>query len=84
MLTGCPIASIETAESGEVTGLTLADVSSVEADIYVSAMPVDVLKRLVPSRWSTMPFFTQASGPSVSGASAPGEGWWTPSGPPYE
>ena len=29
------------------------------ADEYISAMPVDIMKRLVPRAWSTMPFFRQ-------------------------
>jgi hypothetical protein len=32
---------------------------SVVADEYVSAMPVDVLKRLLPRAWSTLPYFLQ-------------------------
>ena len=28
-------------------------------DYYVSAMPIDVLKRLVPAEWSAMPYFRQ-------------------------
>lgn len=31
----------------------------VVADEYVSAMPVDIMKRFVPRAWSTMPFFRQ-------------------------
>jgi len=31
----------------------------VVADEYVSAMPVDIMKRFVPARWSTMPYFQQ-------------------------
>merc|ERR1712146_595860 len=31
----------------------------VEADEYVSAMPVDIMKRFVPEAWSTMPYFEQ-------------------------
>merc|ERR1712146_772735 len=31
----------------------------VEADEYVSAMPVDIMKRYVPEKWSTMPYFEQ-------------------------
>ena len=29
------------------------------ADEYVSALPVDVLKRVVPEAWSTLPYFRQ-------------------------
>lgn len=45
----------------QVSGLRMADGSMETADFYVSAMPVDVLKRLIPARWSTMPFFSQAN-----------------------
>ena len=31
----------------------------VTADEYVSALPVDVFKRMLPAKWSTMPFFRQ-------------------------
>lgn len=27
--------------------------------MYVSAMPVDIMKRMIPKRWSTMPYFRQ-------------------------
>merc|ERR1719221_1547301 len=37
----------------------MRDGSTVTADVYVSAMPVDVLKRYVPSAWGEMPFFRQ-------------------------
>jgi hypothetical protein len=33
--------------------------SQVEADMYVSAMPVDVFKRLCPAPWAALPFFAQ-------------------------
>ena len=59
IVTGAPISAIETDAKGAVSSLRLADGSMVEADTYVSAMPVDVLKRLVPARWSTLPFFRQ-------------------------
>jgi 15-cis-phytoene desaturase len=31
----------------------------VVADEYISAMPVDIMKRFVPEAWSTMPYFQQ-------------------------
>ncbi len=31
----------------------------VRADVYVSAMPVDVFKRLIPTAWAPLPFFAQ-------------------------
>jgi len=60
--TGKPISSINVnPEDNSVQGLTLADGSTVEADVYVSAMPVDIIKRLVPAAWSQLPYFRQLS-----------------------
>jgi len=53
------LAEIRTNSDGSVAGLALRDGTVVVADEYVSAMPVDVLKRLVPEAWSTMPYFRQ-------------------------
>eukprot|EP00535_Pseudo-nitzschia_heimii_P003175 CAMPEP_0197174442 /NCGR_PEP_ID=MMETSP1423-20130617/961_1 /TAXON_ID=476441 /ORGANISM="Pseudo-nitzschia heimii, Strain UNC1101" /LENGTH=583 /DNA_ID=CAMNT_0042623373 /DNA_START=119 /DNA_END=1873 /DNA_ORIENTATION=+ len=62
VFTGKPIASIDVnPDDNTVQYLTLADGSTVEADIYVSAMPVDVIKKLVPQTWSKMPYFRQLS-----------------------
>eukprot|EP00537_Pseudo-nitzschia_pungens_P003000 CAMPEP_0172374794 /NCGR_PEP_ID=MMETSP1060-20121228/57635_1 /TAXON_ID=37318 /ORGANISM="Pseudo-nitzschia pungens, Strain cf. cingulata" /LENGTH=586 /DNA_ID=CAMNT_0013101617 /DNA_START=217 /DNA_END=1977 /DNA_ORIENTATION=+ len=62
VLTGKPIASIEVdPDDDSVKCLTLADGSTVEADVYVSAMPVDIIKRLVPESWSSIPYFRQLS-----------------------
>ena len=59
--TGAPLAALEVdPESGEVTGLAMASGKVLSGfDYYVSAVPVDVMKRLLPSRWSTMPYFRQ-------------------------
>jgi len=66
VLLGQPVRSINTAEFAkvqgglpDVTSLTLDDGSEIEADMFVSAMPVDVLKRLMPIAWSKEPFFRQ-------------------------
>eukprot|EP00546_Thalassionema_frauenfeldii_P000233 CAMPEP_0178938260 /NCGR_PEP_ID=MMETSP0786-20121207/26229_1 /TAXON_ID=186022 /ORGANISM="Thalassionema frauenfeldii, Strain CCMP 1798" /LENGTH=589 /DNA_ID=CAMNT_0020616953 /DNA_START=78 /DNA_END=1847 /DNA_ORIENTATION=- len=56
---GKPIASIDLNDDKTVNGLSLSDGTTVTADYYVSAMPVDVLKRLIPTKWSPMPYFTQ-------------------------
>lgn len=62
VLTGMPIASIDVnPDDNTVQHLTLADGSIVEADVYVSAMPVDIIKRLVPKSWSQIPYFRQLS-----------------------
>ncbi|KAK3255580.1 hypothetical protein CYMTET_35239 [Cymbomonas tetramitiformis] len=44
---------------GSIKHLAMKDGSIIEADEYVSAMPVDVVKRVVPEEWSTMPYFRQ-------------------------
>jgi len=54
-----PLKEIMTAEDGTVSGLQMRDGSVVTADEYVSALPVDVFKRMLPAKWSTMPFFRQ-------------------------
>jgi len=62
VVTSCPISSIELNENDDsVRCLTLSDGTEITADYYVSAMPVDVLKRLIPKRWSTKPYFAQLS-----------------------
>ena len=58
--TKAPVKAIETDDAtGAVTGLRMRDGSLIEADEYVSAMPVDVFKRFTPKRWANMPFFRQ-------------------------
>jgi len=46
-------------EDGSVKHLLMRDGSVVEADEYVSAMPVDIVKRLVPEEWQNEPYFRQ-------------------------
>jgi 15-cis-phytoene desaturase len=57
--TGSPVKEIVTAEDGTVTCLRMRDGSEVTADMYVSAMPVDVIKKMIPAKWSTKPYFRQ-------------------------
>jgi uncharacterized protein with NAD-binding domain and iron-sulfur cluster len=60
VLTGEPIYSIDLNDDNSVKRLvTLDDGTQATANVYVSAMPVDVLKRLIPSNWSQMPYFCQ-------------------------
>jgi 15-cis-phytoene desaturase len=59
VLTGKPIASIDVNADNSVKSLTLADGTTATADFYVSAMPVDVVKRLIPKPWSSLPYFRQ-------------------------
>lgn len=58
-----PVKEIITSNSPKdgfaVKGLRLKSGEIIQADEYVSAMPVDVMKRMLPGDWSTMPFFQQ-------------------------
>merc|ERR1740120_247881 len=56
---GAPLDSIVLNEDGSVKHLVLRGGEILKADEYVSAVPVDILKRLLPRGWSTMPFFRQ-------------------------
>ncbi|KAJ8601442.1 hypothetical protein CTAYLR_005937 [Chrysophaeum taylorii] len=59
VLTNKALDKIVVDKDGGVQGLVMRDGETIVADEYVSAMPVDVLRRLVPREWSTMPFFKQ-------------------------
>lgn len=54
-----PIRSIVTNEDGTVDHLLLRSGEKVVADEYVSAMPVDIVKRMIPKNWQNMPYFRQ-------------------------
>lgn len=59
-----PLRRFELNADGSVAGLRLAgkdgaDGELVTADFYVSAMPVDPLKLLLPPAWKEMPYFAQ-------------------------
>merc|ERR1711990_294993 len=45
--------------SKNVKGLKLLDGTILEVDEYISAMPVDIFKKLLPESWSNMPYFAQ-------------------------
>lgn len=53
------VKEIVTNDDGSVKHLLMRSGDKIEADEYISAMPVDVMKRFVPKAWSTMPFFRQ-------------------------
>jgi len=55
----CPLDSIVTNPDGTVKHLLLRGGEVVVADEYVSAVPCDIMKRLVPQAWANMPFFRQ-------------------------
>jgi 15-cis-phytoene desaturase len=54
-----PIKEIVTNEDGSVSHLLMRSGEKVVADEYISAMPVDIFKRMTPKRWANMPFFRQ-------------------------
>jgi len=56
---GAPLESIALNEDGTVRHLVLRGGEHIVAEEYVSAVPVDIFKRLIPKEWSTMPFFRQ-------------------------
>jgi 15-cis-phytoene desaturase len=57
--TNAPVKEIVTNADGSVKHLLMRDGETVVADEYISAMPVDIMKRFTPKAWSTMPFFEQ-------------------------
>ena len=46
-------------DDGSVKCLKMVSGEEIVADEYVSAVPVDIMKRMMPKQWSTMPFFHQ-------------------------
>lgn len=59
VITNAPIKEIVTNEDGSVDHLLLRSGEKIVADEYVSAMPVDIVKRMLPIKWQTMPYFRQ-------------------------
>ncbi|CAM9183396.1 unnamed protein product, partial [Ascophyllum nodosum] len=56
------ISSILLNDDRTVRGLKMQDGSVVEADAYVSTMPVDVLKLILPDDWRPIPYFDKLNG----------------------
>lgn len=54
-----PLKEIVTNDDGTINHLLLRSGEKIEADEYVSAMPVDIVKRMTPQKWQNMPFFRQ-------------------------
>jgi len=54
-----PVKEILTNEDGSVAGLAMRDGSTVTADMYVSSMPCDIMKRMTPMAWQKLPYFRQ-------------------------
>ena len=62
-----PLREIELNADGSVAGFRIGGVAGKEpytltADAYVSAMPVDPFKLLLPESWKQMPFFSKLDG----------------------
>lgn len=57
--TNSPLKEIVTNDDGTIKHLLLRSGEKVVADEYVSAMPVDIVKRMVPKKWQNMPYFRQ-------------------------
>ena len=49
----------ETLDDGSVKHLKMIDGEEIVADEYISAVPVDIMKRIMPKQWAPMPFFAQ-------------------------
>jgi len=54
-----PVKEIVTNDDGTINHLLLRSGEKIEADEYVSAMPVDIVKRMLPKKWQNMPYFRQ-------------------------
>jgi 15-cis-phytoene desaturase len=46
-------------EDGSVKQFDLLNGESIQGDLYVSAMPVDIMKKLMPDAWYQKPFFSK-------------------------
>lgn len=54
-----PVKEIVVNDDGSVKHLLMRSGEKVVADEYVSAMPVDIVKRMTPKEWQNMPYFRQ-------------------------
>jgi len=59
VLLDAAVKEIVTNEDGSVSHLLMRSGEKVEADEYISAMPVDIMKRMTPKSWQNMPYFRQ-------------------------
>lgn len=64
--TNSPVQKIITYQEGDnknaVAGLLLKGNEVISADYYVSAMPVDAIKKLTPDNWRSMEYFSKMMG----------------------
>jgi 15-cis-phytoene desaturase len=58
-LLNSPVKEIVTNDDGSVNHLLLRSGEKIIADEYISAMPVDIMKRMTPKQWQNMPYFRQ-------------------------
>lgn len=59
VITSAPMKSFVLNDDGTVKHLEMRNGDVVTADEYISAMPCDIMKRLMPKPWAKMPFFHQ-------------------------
>lgn len=59
VLTSCPVKEIVVNEDKSLKHLLLRSGEKIVADEYISAMPVDIVKRMTPQAWQNMPYFRQ-------------------------
>mmetsp|Transcript_12757 Transcript_12757/g.32722 ORF Transcript_12757/g.32722 Transcript_12757/m.32722 type:complete len:620 (-) Transcript_12757:107-1966(-) len=59
VLTKMPMKRFVLNEDGTVKHLEMRNGDTIVADEYISALPCDIMKRLMPTQWATMPFFHQ-------------------------
>jgi 15-cis-phytoene desaturase len=57
--TSAPVKEFVLNEDGSIKHLLMRSGEIIEADEYVSALPVDVFKRMMPKAWQNMPYFRQ-------------------------
>ena len=65
VMLGRPVRSVRV-EGGRVTSVEVAGGPSIEADAYVSALPFDVLLRVLPEEVASSEFFSKAAGLSFA------------------
>jgi len=59
VLLGQVLDKIVVNEDGSPKHLLMRSGEIIEADEYISAVPCDIMRRMVPKAWSTMPYFHQ-------------------------
>jgi 15-cis-phytoene desaturase len=59
VVVNAPVKEIITNDDGTVNHFLLRSGEKIVADEYISAMPVDIMKRMTPKKWQNMPYFRQ-------------------------